>query len=624
MSGVALDTPGVHAAVVEALALIHDPNTSEAARVQASAFCETFKADVVNCCTFALSVSLGQQIGGDTGTLLHHFALHCLEHIVTHSWNKLPAQQQQFLRDQMLALVKSGVPSVREVRFIKEKVITIVAEVAKRLWPQRWPDMTTELFAIAQIGGGTYTAIVLGIFRNLGEEIVAFSPLLADKRRREVQQGLLECMPQIFPFCHGVIQKQFLASQQNRDAETATLLRSGLDCLQVLMDFIPSNYVFETSVLPDLCQVLLDPAYSLQTSKMLNIVARRKPAAMPLAHQPLLIPVWSSCAGLLSSLLSVTFQSPEDKIALLTSLLRVLDNLTRLHAVLLKPEEQQELRVAFLSLLVQLLGGESVGMSLITAELWSFILRSLRSELLRDSYRQNLLSELVKCSIVRLVKQSDQSEEFDTPEQYRQHFSKFRGIALSLCGDCARLEPQMSLSLIGERYRQLLATAVPKDNLNSRGYATVGTLCYRELEAAAVVLEAMLRHLPDVTSSAPPPAVLHVCSTILGLLLQWQTKDPLLLTRRLHDLELFTGLYDHSDEALSAIIPQLLLGLQFVSAEDVGKPWIQFPEDVQVLPYAFITYLGFNHTHHHDHPRPADDALHFRWCTLPRSTPSEC
>ena len=32
---------------------------------------------------------------------------------------------------------------------------------------------------------------VLGVFRNLAEEISAFNPHLPDKRRREVQQALL-------------------------------------------------------------------------------------------------------------------------------------------------------------------------------------------------------------------------------------------------------------------------------------------------------------------------------------------------------------------------------------------------------------------------------------------------
>jgi hypothetical protein len=39
-----------------------------------------------------------------------------------------------------------------EKTFIKEKIVELVIEVAKREWPQRWTDMFDYFLQIAQMG----------------------------------------------------------------------------------------------------------------------------------------------------------------------------------------------------------------------------------------------------------------------------------------------------------------------------------------------------------------------------------------------------------------------------------------------------------------------------------------
>lgn len=46
----------------------------------------------------------------------------------------------------------SPVQSVAQANFVKEKLVTVVVEIAKREWPQQWPELLPTLFQLAQQG----------------------------------------------------------------------------------------------------------------------------------------------------------------------------------------------------------------------------------------------------------------------------------------------------------------------------------------------------------------------------------------------------------------------------------------------------------------------------------------
>ena len=115
-----------------------------------------------------------------------HFGLHVVENVITHGWNSLTEQQKAFMKQKAFELIGSseelccgtlecgmwnvevlhafvtffvvyvvryhhtvGVKSADEKSFVKEKVASIISEIAKREWPQVF--LSNSRFAILGI-----------------------------------------------------------------------------------------------------------------------------------------------------------------------------------------------------------------------------------------------------------------------------------------------------------------------------------------------------------------------------------------------------------------------------------------------------------------------------------------
>ncbi len=57
------------------------------------------------------------------------------------------------MKQALLELLAKGTKDLlSEKNFIKEKIVELVVEIAKREWPQRWKGMLDFLIQIAQMG----------------------------------------------------------------------------------------------------------------------------------------------------------------------------------------------------------------------------------------------------------------------------------------------------------------------------------------------------------------------------------------------------------------------------------------------------------------------------------------
>src|SRR5690349_14989242 len=99
------------------------------------------------------------------------FALLCIEHIIVNGWNRMPPPEKQFLKDQALQILAavhklraaSGVGTAPPL-FLQEKVVKLVAEIAKRDWPQEWKDMLEKLVKLTALNELTLQLVIL-VFR---------------------------------------------------------------------------------------------------------------------------------------------------------------------------------------------------------------------------------------------------------------------------------------------------------------------------------------------------------------------------------------------------------------------------------------------------------------------------
>lgn len=76
---------------------------------------------------------------------------------------------RQVLKQFLLQFIESGtLPFESEQAMIKEKASVLVAQLAVREWPQRWPTLTDSLGRIANCGH-LQAELVVRVLRNLAE-----------------------------------------------------------------------------------------------------------------------------------------------------------------------------------------------------------------------------------------------------------------------------------------------------------------------------------------------------------------------------------------------------------------------------------------------------------------------
>jgi exportin-5 len=157
--------------------------------------------------------------------------------------------------------------AVTEQLFVKSKIAKLVVELAKRDWPQRWPSMTTTLLEQAA-QRETSCELVLRIVCDLAEAVTEYSFLWPERRRAELQQGLVVTMPQLFALLTHTLSTQLLAVQSQggpapHTCVAGTLLQNALQAVHALVDWISLDIIFAGDVLTQVCSLLELPNYFL-------------------------------------------------------------------------------------------------------------------------------------------------------------------------------------------------------------------------------------------------------------------------------------------------------------------------------------------------------------------------
>jgi exportin-5 len=135
--------------VIEALSLVLSPTTSSGNRSAANQYLESLKTDSnaaqiggIVSLTY-LSASLNNNLDNDDQ--VRHFGLSLIESTIKLYLSYTPADIEAMkLLAQSLVLRDIGV----EKGFIKEKLVSVFVELAKRLWPMQWIEFNNILRAM--------------------------------------------------------------------------------------------------------------------------------------------------------------------------------------------------------------------------------------------------------------------------------------------------------------------------------------------------------------------------------------------------------------------------------------------------------------------------------------------
>uniref|UniRef100_A0A8C4QPI4 Exportin 5 n=1 Tax=Eptatretus burgeri TaxID=7764 RepID=A0A8C4QPI4_EPTBU len=134
--------------------------------------------------------------------MVRHFGLQLLEHCIKFRWINMNQEEKLQLKEDIWKIITDGtLPIMEEEAHVKDVVSRLVVEMAKREWPQQWPEMLDELKALCKIGK-TQTDLVLLVLVRLVEDVICFN-LLPTQRRRDIQQALNAQLGKLFEFiCH--------------------------------------------------------------------------------------------------------------------------------------------------------------------------------------------------------------------------------------------------------------------------------------------------------------------------------------------------------------------------------------------------------------------------------------
>lgn len=173
-----------NAQILHALEVIHNPRSANLLRQEASQFLEQVKLDnEAPYHGFTLASSKAQP------AVMRHFGLSLLDHAIRDQWVDYSLDQRTALRDWVLRLSEDV--SAEDPLFIRNKIVEIWVEVAKRSWVLEWMNMDEHL---ARLWNGSIVQklLVLTVLETLSEDVFANEDSTAGLRNTDLSRACVE------------------------------------------------------------------------------------------------------------------------------------------------------------------------------------------------------------------------------------------------------------------------------------------------------------------------------------------------------------------------------------------------------------------------------------------------
>lgn len=174
--------------IVEALDIIHSRTSTNETRLQALQFLESQKKDKT-------AVQNGYFLAAEKNNspLVRHFGLSLLEHVLKHQSASLSPTEAGHLRGLVLEL--SHQIQAEDPSYIRNKIVSLWVEIAKRTWGLDWIGMDE---ALVQLWNGSlwHKEFVLSVIETLSEDIIHHEDTVSSLRGTDLNRALVEvCTP---------------------------------------------------------------------------------------------------------------------------------------------------------------------------------------------------------------------------------------------------------------------------------------------------------------------------------------------------------------------------------------------------------------------------------------------
>eukprot|EP00960_Hanusia_phi_P023549 694423-Hanusia_phi.AAC.5 len=164
-----------------ALEILHNPVETKARRDEALSLCEGIKQSDFECKHYAEKLMLFS-----LPDPVRHFGLQLYEHLISVRWKQLSSAMREELKVNAMTLLYNGTKGIQdESNYIKGKVVQVVVKIAIQEWPRNWPNLLSDLHALANVGE-TQCELAVMVWRALPEEFM-LSPLTIVERNQMIQ-----------------------------------------------------------------------------------------------------------------------------------------------------------------------------------------------------------------------------------------------------------------------------------------------------------------------------------------------------------------------------------------------------------------------------------------------------
>lgn len=599
--------PATYQQVLLAVQVSHSQAASATDRAAAYAFCEHFKSRE-DCAMYAVAIFREPQGDAAIATtpmeihMRRHFALHVLEHYVLTRWSALPPAEQSGLRSELVGLLlRADGKDEEEPVFIREKKVSLIAQMAKRQFPQRWPEFLPELLQIWQEGGPQQIELVIMVLRSLAEDCVSssFNTTIPPARRKDILQGLNACLPELFPVVYQELEKQytlFKAAPNASSAMSQRLIHASLDMLKEFLDWMPLDRPVQPSTNLIMVAVLLlgDREFRIPAAECLEVYMTR---GFGKENRVIMLQSIAQIIEKVASLdlLTLPESDMEDTLRFHKKIndLLVTWGTFQLDTLLVeKGAQEMALLRAILEVLARLYTHPSVMITEAQIVLWLSVLKNKavlkggRVTETGDGFLGDVLATLRSTSIDKFFKLGSperfengddnsasaserlvcqvSAEEFDDHNEYMTFFYNFRGRVYGLIRILVQLDPTVMLEMVRERLGFVFTRyPVGTDHLTKdRGLCTDLSTAFLYHEGITALLECVLKQLPSREMEAP--ANRQVIQILLQIILGFETQDPQLKYRQMLVLAAFSKYYGLDSSALTPVFDILFTHINFV------------------------------------------------------------
>uniref|UniRef100_A0A8B9SY97 Exportin-5 n=1 Tax=Anas platyrhynchos TaxID=8839 RepID=A0A8B9SY97_ANAPL len=571
--------------LVKAVTVIMDPASTQRYRLEALKFCEEFKEKCPIC------VPCGLKLAEKTQTaIVRHFGLQILEHVVKFRWNNMPRLEKVYLKNNVMGLISNGTQSIlEEESHIKDVLSRIVVEMIKREWPQHWPDMLKELDTLSK-QGETQTELVMFILLRLAEDVVTFQTL-PTQRRRDIQQTLTQNMEKIFSFLLTALQQNVnkyrrMVSRLLSSGSLAANCRVGIAALNTLagyIDWVALSHITADNckLLEMLCLLLNEPELQIGAAECLLIgkLEDRKPLMVLFGdvamHYILSAAQTADGEGLV-----------EKHYVFLKRLCQVLCALGSQLCALLGSDSDVETPANFGKYLDSFLAFTTHPSQFLrssTQITWGALFR--HEVLSRDPLLLAMIPKYLRASMTNLVKVGFPSKadspsceysrfDFDSDEDFNAFFNSFRAQQGEVMRMACRLDPRTGFQMAGEWLKYQLTA--PSSNVlflsakTGEGLCSIFSPSFVQWDAMTFFSESVISQMFRTLDKDEIPVNDGI--DLLQLVLNFETKDPLILSCVLTNVSALFPFVTYRPEYLPQVLSKLFASVTFEVVEESKAP----------------------------------------------------